>query len=121
MFFVHLKKGSFGSDFTSDRRVTKHSKTGKEIRSVLDDWDNRKDYVEVVIPAQKTDRNGVVAIVSGCLCALMLLISVISTSTSLPIIVTGLVNPEYRAIEKIVEFAKPAAEKATTEVKVENK
>lgn len=114
IFFVHFKKGSFGGEFTSDKRVVKHKKTGKEIRSILNDWEHRDDYVEIVIPAVKTDRDGVVAIISGSLCGLMLLTSVIATSSSLPIIVTGLVNPEYRAIEKIIDFAKPAAQKATT-------
>ena len=68
-----------------------------------------------------SNKEGVVALVTGIGAALMLLVSVITTSSNLYVIVTGLVNPEFRAIEKIVEFAKPAAEEAKTKVEVEAK
>lgn len=63
------------------------------------------------------NRHGVLAWITGIGAGLMLVINVIALPANLPTIVTGLVNPEFRAIEKIVEFAKPNVEKVSEEVK----
>lgn len=90
------------------------------VRSVrLAKWKDAPGYA--ILNKHPDNHHAIMVWFYGIPTAFLLLSSVIATSTNLPVIVTGLVNPEYRAIEKIIEFAKPAAEKAKTEVKVETK
>lgn len=68
-----------------------------------------------------TNKEGAVALVAGIGSVVMLIATGLTTSNTLYPIVTGLVNPEFRAIEKIVEFAKPKVDEAKTKVEVEAK
>lgn len=60
---------------------------------------------------------GFVAAITGVLSLILIITSLITAGNTTYTIVTGLVNPEYRAIEKIVEFAKPEVKKIEAEVK----
>lgn len=106
VFFKAIKKARFGSGYGTPKTVYIHKKTGEEVE--WDVWyDDKKDY-DVVNASNKTNTQGYVAIVSGVMWIIMSIASTVTTATNLKIIVTGLVNPEFRAIEKIVEYAKPA-------------
>lgn len=111
IFFKSLKKARFGSSYIHTDTAYIHKKTGKVV-----DWslwyDHKQDY-DVVKVDNKTNTQGYIAWFSGIGLALMILTSTITTASSLKVIVTGLVNPEFRAIEKVVEYAKPAANNAT--------
>jgi len=120
MFFKFIKKATFGSDYHREYSVYKHKKTGKEISTPLDDWENREQY-EKFSRERVQNRYGTLSIITGIGASIMLLVSIITSATNLPIIVTGLVNPEFRAIENIVNFAKPKVEEAKTKVEVETK
>lgn len=63
------------------------------------------------------NNEGFTAAITGVLSLILILASLITAGSTTYIIVTGLVNPEYRAIEKIVEFAKPEVKKIEAEVK----
>lgn len=120
LFFRSMKNAKFGSSYgKSYIYVHKKDKT-RTAEYLTDVWEDRDNYVQVSLE-KNTNREGVIAIVSGIVGGLFMITSICVSASSMPTIVTGLVNPEYRAIEKIVEFAKPAAEKAATEVKVETK
>ena len=106
IFFKNIKKAKFKQGYRDTIREYKHKKTGTTIESLTDDWENKKDY-ELFENHNKTNTQGYISYISGGLLAFMILTSTITTATSLQIIVTGLVNPEFRAIEKIVEYAKP--------------
>lgn len=93
--FRTLRKAYVFEDQTKyDYGKSRNVKTGKKIEVVADESKQ--------------------AIGMTCLIAagLIILVSTITLLTSANTIVTGLVNPEYRAIEKIVEFSKPVAKEA---------
>jgi small-conductance mechanosensitive channel len=117
LFFKSFKTATFRNGYSS-RYEYKHNKTGGVIPTLSLDWEDRKNYTQVEV-INETNRDGVISYISGIGAAVLIVAGIVTSSTSLPIIVTGLINPEYRAIEKIVEFAKPAAKE--TEVKVEAK
>lgn len=54
-----------------------------------------------------TNRQGYTVYWFGIPAGILSVLLAIATPIMLPTIVTGLVNPQFRAIEKIVEFAKP--------------
>lgn len=108
IFFKHMKKATFKKGYSNTTKIYTHKKTGDQIESLTDDWDNRKDYT-LTMTINETNNAGYISIFSGILMVVMIVTSLVTTASSLKIIVTGLVNPEFRAIEKIVEYAKPAA------------
>lgn len=118
IFFKNFKDATFGSGIATTKWVNK--KTGKKVTYSFDKTGRDEDWSHETI-VSNTNKHGLISWFTGGSALLMILIGVLTAPASLSIIVTGLVNPEYRAIEKIVEFAKPAAEKASTEIKVENK
>jgi hypothetical protein len=107
MFFKNIKKATFKKGYKDTIQTIKHKKTGEIIDSLTDDWGHKKDY-EITSAPNETNISGYISIVTGIAMVFMLLTSVVTTASNLKIIVTGLVNPEFRAIEKIVEYAKPA-------------
>lgn len=109
LFYKNIKKATFKKGYSDHKKIYTNKKTGDQIESLTDDWDNRKDYALTMTP-NETNKEGVISWVSGILLIFMIISSVVTTTSSLKIIVTGLVNPEFRAIEKIVEYAKPAAQ-----------
>lgn len=102
--FKAHKKAKFGSGYGTTT-VLVHKKTGNEIESELDDWENRKQYKKV-IRSNKTNIHGYITEWAGVAGVALLIISSIVAGVSMPKIVTGLVNPEYGALERIVDFAK---------------
>lgn len=108
IFFKHMKKATFKRGYSNHTKIYTHKTTGEQIESLTDDWDNRSKYTLTVEP-NETNNSGFIAYITGPLLILMIITSLVTTTSSLKIIVTGLVNPEFRAIEKIVEYAKPAA------------
>lgn len=100
-----LKKATFSSG--GGGLLYKNTKTGATIASRLQDWDNHEDYIEVTRQSVNTNKHGYIVYWTAVPAAILAIFTMIITSISAPIIITGLVNPQYRAIEKIVEFAKP--------------
>lgn len=105
--YKNWKKARFGSSYAREQTIYIHKKTGKEVD--WDTWWDKKSQYDVVKTNNSTNREGHIAIWAGVSGGLLSLATVVTLTTALPIIVTGLVNPEFRAIEKIVEYAKPAA------------
>lgn len=114
LFFRHIKGAKFQRGFSDNIRVYVHKKTGRRIDSLLEDWDNREKY-EPFDEGNKTNVSGYISYISGIGALVAMAVSLLYSTVALPIIVTGLVNPEYRAIEKIVEFAKPKAKQVVEE------
>lgn len=115
VFFKNLKNARYVGDFSGRRVVYVHKTTGARISSRLDDWENRDDYTGEEV--SRSNKEFYTSVISGIV-SLVLLISSLSASLgNLSTIVTGLVNPEFRAIEKVVEYAKPKVEKADEETK----
>lgn len=114
VFFKNLNKARY-VPYTSVRTVYKHKTNGTTIESRLDDWENRDEYTAETI--SNSNKEFYTALVSGILSILLLIISLSASLSNLSTIVTGLVNPEFRAIEKVVEFAKPKVEQASEAAK----
>ena len=114
VFFKNIKKARFGDGYGGRETIYLNKKTGEET-----DWDgwykNKKNYEVVKTASNKTNTAGYISLISGIAMGIMLLLSVTTTTTSVERIVTGLVNPEFRAIEKIVEYAKPAPQQSGTQ------
>lgn len=110
VFFKSIKTARFNNgSMRNNQTWYVHEKTGKKIKHLGEDWDNRERYEQVEVD-NSTDRNGWISYISGIGAAFLILVGIITSASSLEVIVTGLVNPQYRAIEKIVEFAKPKVE-----------
>lgn len=104
IFFKSLKKATFYRIGGQSKYV--HKKTGKEIPDIYDIDYSEMDKYEKRYEKNQTNTHGYVAWTTGVGAALMIFVSSITMASSLERIVTGLVNPEFRAIEKIVEYAK---------------
>lgn len=101
MFFKNIKLARWGS--YGERKIYKHNETGVEVEYSDLDWSKRTEY-DIIHIADKANVESVFTVIGGTVGAVMMLVSIILASSSMQTIVTGLVNPEYRAIEKIVDF-----------------
>lgn len=99
--YKSYKKATFYSPYSTDK--WKHKKTGEIV-----DYYETGDITEYEkVPADKTNLEGHLVYWCTPIGIALMVLSITTATLSLPVIVTGLVNPEYRAIERIVEFAKP--------------
>lgn len=102
--FKSFKKARFQSGYRSEEIAYVNKKTGATV-----DWntwyDNKQDY-DTVKYQNKTNFQGQLVYWCGLSGAALMLTSTIIATTTLPKIVTGLVNPQYGAIERIVQFSK---------------
>jgi len=111
-FFYYFKRARYADDYASNNVTYVNKKTGKTYGY----WDfpygedKDKDFFKLV---DKTNKEAYLCTVLGILFVLHLVAVPVTIVSTLPTTVTGLVNPEYRAIEKIVDFAKPKVEEAT--------
>lgn len=99
-----FKKAKFRKGYNGDIKIYKHKKTG-QIVDWDTWWDKKKDY-DVIIQKNETNTQGYIAYWCGAAGVTLALVSTITAAAAMPKIVTGLVNPEYGAIEHIVEFSK---------------
>jgi hypothetical protein len=101
--FKSFKKARFGANTYNPEPAYIHKKTGEQA-----DWsawyDHKKDY-DVVRLENKTNLHGHLVYWCGIGGVTLGLVTTIIAATVMPKIVTGLVNPEYGAIERIVQFS----------------
>lgn len=113
--FKALKKAKFRVPYGTTTAY-KHKKTGVEIESELDDWEHRTEY-QKVYKTNKTNTSGYVAIWCGIVGVALSVVSAMTMAATLPKIVTGLVNPEYGALERVIEFSKGQTQNMEAEKK----
>lgn len=102
--YKSFKKAKFGSAYERTKTIYVNTKTGEEVD--WDTWyDDKKLYTTKIVD-NSTNMYGYLVYWCGISGIVLTILVSIITAVAMPKIVTGLVNPEYGAIERIVQFSK---------------
>lgn len=101
--FKSFKKARFYNYRSSNETLYIHKKTGAVAN--WDTWYDNKNNYDVVKADNRTNLQGYLVYWCGISGGVLMLFTAILSACSMPKIVTGLVNPEYGAMERIVQFS----------------